>query len=150
MYHQRAVVICHHSGATFCDSVSSVTGRRRKKKTWMKLHYTVSVTVAIYRCEILGAVLPPVRKCLRLIKFSFWRPECSFGLSIASPCKGVSVWVTMVDPADSWTCCNWAWWHFSFYGTSQHTPSIEFRLTWNMLAPLYQYQILLFLSAISS
>ncbi len=49
---------------------------------------------------------------------------------------GVSAWVTMVDPVDSWTRAE----RFSFYGPRQHTPSIEFTLTWSILAALYQKQ----------
>lgn len=44
-------------------------------------------------------------------------------------------------PRVSWTCGERAWGHLSFYGTRQHTPSIQFRLTRSILAVLYQKQI---------
>lgn len=128
---------CSHSGATFSDSSQLPTEWPGGQTTnTNETCHTFSVTVTIYRREILGAMLPPVRTYLRLIKFCFWMPECKgLGLSIALPRKGVSV--------------GWQW---LTQGTAVpavaekplfiHTYIIEFKLTRSKSAELYQKLIL--------
>lgn len=65
---------------------------------WVELHHTLSGSVAIFRTELLGAMRPPVGKGLRANQVLHLKARVqSFGLSIDSPCEGVSVWPTVVD-----------------------------------------------------
>lgn len=93
----------------------------KNKITWMTFHHTFNATALSWRR--LGAVMPPVRRHLSVIKSFLWRPGSrvlEFLVINSLPTSGVSVRVTMVDLRDSWTC-DQAWGHLSFYGRRQHT-----------------------------